>query len=119
MNIMLARLRSLLRRKETGENPLIEVGNLRINLNSHSVTNKGREIPLSPKEYALLEYLAIHANQAIERITLLEHVWGDNTDLFSNTVDVHIRYLRQKMSDDQNPKIIQTVKNVGYILVRP
>jgi DNA-binding response OmpR family regulator len=119
MDILLARLRSLLRRKELVENPIITISDLTINTNTHQVTRSNQSIELSPKEYSLLEYLALHVNQALERLTLLEHIWGDSTDTFSNTVDVHVSYLRQKIDKGQKNKLIQTVKNVGYMLARP
>jgi DNA-binding response OmpR family regulator len=119
MNVLLARIRSLLRRSEIVENPIIIISNLEINTNTHQVSRNGKILLLSPKEYSLLEYLALHPGRAIETLTLLEHVWGDSTDTFSNTVDVHIRYLRQKIDTDPKNSLIQTVKNVGYLLTKP
>lgn len=114
---LLVRIKALIRRHtKTPPSPLVTVGDLVINTNTCSVTRANQPIPLSPKEYALLEYLAYHKNQVVSRMELLSHVWGEEIDAFSNTVDVHIRYLRKKIDNFAKNKLIQTVKNKGYML---
>lgn len=116
----LARIRTLLRRLPPSVvNPTIRIADLEINTNTHEARRAGRAIHLSPKEYSLLEYLATHAGQSIDRISLLSHVWDENADEFSNTVDVHIRYLRSKIDDGHRLKLIHTVKGKGYLLHAP
>lgn len=117
MQELLARVRALLRRQGPATlEPQITVADLVIDTNTGSVTRAGRHISLSPKEYALLEYLGRHAGQTVGRLDLLTHVWDANTDVFSNTVDVHIRYLRQKIDSGATPPLIHTVKGKGYVL---
>ncbi|MFA6004908.1 MAG: response regulator transcription factor [Patescibacteria group bacterium] len=112
-----ARVRALLRRNEREvRNPTIAVGNLLIDTNNHSVFWKNKPILLSQKEYSLLEYLAIHKNQALTRDQLLSHAWDENADPFSNTVDVHVAFLRTKFRKNGITVPITTVKGVGYVL---
>lgn len=112
-----ARIRALLRRTSVSSvQPVISLHDIAIDTNSRTVTRGGRHIPLAPKEYALFEYLARNKGVAMERIDLLEHVWNERTDEFSQTVDVHIRYLRKKIDDPFKKKIIRTVKGKGYMV---
>ena len=76
----------------------------------------GKTIILAPREYELLEYLALKNGTTFSRQDLLDHVWGENIDPFSNTVDVHIRYLRKKLKTSKN--LIKTIKGKGYMLWR-
>lgn len=116
-DVLLAHVRSLIRRKERPVlSPVITLGEIQVNTNTHVVTRRESSINLSPKEFHLLEYLLIHRGEAIERQTLLEHVWGEETDMFSNTVDVHIRYLRKKLDCDHEPSVIVTVRGKGYMI---
>lgn len=114
---LLARVKALLRRPAgAAVSPIIRVADLQIDTNAHRVSRGTNTISLSPREYALLEYLARHKNLAVDRLQLLTHVWDEHTDAFSNTVDVHIRYLRKKIDDGFEPKLIRTVKGKGYML---
>lgn len=120
MDELLARVRALLRRPaDTVPSPVIRLGDLIIDTNLHLVSRADLPISLSPREFALLEYLARHANQSLNRLDLLSHVWDENVDAFSNTVDVHIRYLRRKIDDNFTVKLIHTVKGKGYVLRSP
>ena len=111
--ILLARVRALLRRrKKTVLVPKIEIGNIAIDLNTREIKVDGENVMFSPKEYALLEYLLHNRGRIMDRMQILTHVWGDEVDLFSNTVDVHIGYLRQKLGN----KLIQTVRGKGYVI---
>ncbi len=114
---LLARLRALLRRaRRVPVTPIIAIADLIIDTNTHHVTRAGRTIELSPREYAILDYLARHPCQAIDRMTILTHAWDERVDLFSNTVDVHIRYLRRKIDEGQQLPLIHTVRGKGYML---
>jgi DNA-binding response OmpR family regulator len=120
VEVLLARVRSLVRRNPVVPSlPTIRVADLTIVRNTQTVTRSDIPIRLSPKEYALLEYLALNTGRTVDRMTILEHVWGENTDEFSNTVDVHIRSLRKKIDDPFKTKLIRTVKNAGYLITAP
>lgn len=112
-----ARIRALLRRVSTGiQAPELTIGDITINTNTHGVTRNGVLIDLSPKEYALFHYLAVHKDTVVDRMTLLSHAWNEEIDAFSNTVDVHIRYLRKKIDVPFSKKRIITVKGAGYMV---
>lgn len=113
---LLARIRAHLRRDTQALEPELTVAQLSLNLKTKTVKRKGRNIDLSAKEYALLEYLMRHRGQLISKETLLTHVWGEEVDPFSNVVDVYIGYLRKKI-DKAFPKqkqVLKTVKGMGY-----
>ncbi len=113
---LLARIRALLRRSASSRSTVITVGDVTIDTNAREVRKDGERIDLSPKEYALLEFLARNRGDVQDRPTLLEHVWGDRDDLmFSQTVDVHIAYLRRKLGKD----IVSTVPGKGYVITQP
>lgn len=117
MRELIARAKALFRRHEKGTaSPIIQIGNLFIDTNTTQVRRGKNMIALAPKEYTLLEYLARNAGIVIDRLSLLHHVWGENVDEFSNTIDVHIRYLRRKIDDPYRKKLIHTVKNKGYMV---
>ena len=114
---LLARIRALLRRSHTQASPLLTVGDIHLDSGTREVTRSGRPVSLTPKEFALLEFLLYNRNRAISRFNLAEHVWGDAFDPFtmSNTIDVHIRNLRRKV-DDQAGEVIVTVRGIGYMV---
>jgi heavy metal response regulator len=112
---LLARLRALLRRG-TARASAIQVGDLHIDLVTRKVQRAGRAIELSAKEYALLEYLARHAGEVVTRTMIAEHVWDMNFDSFSNVIDVYVRYLRRKIDEPFERKLIHTRRGVGYVL---
>lgn len=114
---LLARIRALLRRSHTQASPLLTVGDIHLDTGTREVTRSGRPVSLTPKEFALLEFLLYNRNRAISRFNLAEHVWGDAFDPFtmSNTIDVHIRNLRRKL-DDQAGEVIVTVRGIGYMV---
>jgi two-component system OmpR family response regulator len=116
---LLARIRAVARRR-LGE-PLdgrIQVEDLTLDVQRHTVERSGRAIDLTPKEFSLLEYLMRNADQVVSRAMITEKVWGYNFDSYSNLIDVHINHLRKKMDRDFKPKLIHTVKGVGYYLGR-
>lgn len=113
IEILAARLKALMRRKEKPPlAPVIKVSGLVINTATAEVRQNGKIVELSPKEYEILEYLAFNIGKPVERMSLLTHAWGEEVDLFSNTVDVHIKYLRNKIGDG----LIKTVRGKGYML---
>jgi DNA-binding response OmpR family regulator len=113
---LLVRVKALIRRLPTLTQNIIKISNLTIDTNLNQVKRAGKEIALTPKEFALFHYLALHKNVAQNRLDILSHVWDENADMFSNTVDVHIRYLRQKIDSQYKHKLIQTIKGKGYAL---
>lgn len=113
---LLARVRSLLRRKATVKEAVIRIADLEINTASHEVKRGGRSVSLSAKEYALLEYLAYKKNTVVSRTDIVEHIYHEDTDMDSNVVDVYINYLRNKIDKDFKVKLIQTIRGAGYML---
>ena len=115
---LMARVRSLLRRKSEVKSANIQIVDLEINTNTHEVLRDGTPINLTAKEYAILEFLIYNKNRVLSRLSIAEHVWGDNFDLFTmtNFVDVHVKNLRKKIETANKKNIIQTVRGVGYII---
>lgn len=113
---LLARVRALVRRKDVVTAPIIKISDLVIDTNLKLVSRNKVNIDLSPREYSLLEYLATRIDTAVSRVDLLSHVWDENANMFSNTVDVHIKYLRDKIDSNHATKLIKTVKGQGYAL---
>jgi len=113
---LLARLRALLRRPPLQIGSVIQVGDLEMNTVNREVTRDGKFIDLSPREYAVLEYLMRHPDQVLTRTQIGEHVW--NYDFFneSNVIDVYLGYLRRKIDKDHDQKLIHTIRGVGYRL---
>jgi DNA-binding response OmpR family regulator len=113
LDVLLARVRALLRRHGTEKTPILKAGKITLDSNTQDVWYGKKKIALSPKEYALLSYLMHRRGIVQDRPSILEHVWGNKDDLmFSNTVDVHITFLRRKLGKGT----IQTVPNKGYII---
>ncbi len=122
MRELIARIRAQLRRVELhaqvaskGEKALIVVGEIELDLDRHQITRRGQPVDLRPKEYDLLATLMAHAGHAFERGDLLDAVWGVNWIGDPRTLDVHVRWLRQKIEDDPaTPRYILTVRGMGY-----
>jgi len=112
---LLARIRARLREKDPHEN-VIGAKDLTMDRDRHEVVRAGRPIQLTAKEYALLEYLLLHRNKVHTRDELFNGVWGSDFLGDSNLIDVYIRYLRGKIDDGYDDKLIQTVRGVGYAL---
>lgn len=112
-----ARVRSVLRRSGSSIRTLeiVETGNLIINPKTHEATMDGKAVALSPKEFALLYFLAQNPGQVFSRETLLDRVWGADAYVSSRTVDVHIRWLRERIEQNPaHPERIITIRGVGY-----
>jgi len=113
---LLARLRALLRRGPAERPPEIVIGDIVIDPASHTVTRAGIEVSLSPREFALLLYLASSPGQIMSRSDIIDHVWSWDYDGLSNVVDVYIGYLRKKLEQPFRSKVIRAVRGVGYSL---
>jgi heavy metal response regulator len=112
----LARIRALLRREKIDKEPLLKLADLTLSLVTHKVTRKGKEIDLTSKEYALLEYFMRSPEKVLTRTMISEHVWDYHFDSLTNVIDVYVNYLRKKIDKDFEPKLIHTIRGVGYIL---
>jgi len=113
---LLARLRALLRRGAALSPTLIEVGDLTIDTRSQTATRGSRRIQLTAKEYALLEYLGRNKGRVLSRADISAHVWDDNHDPFSNTLEVYINRLRRKVEAPDSEPLIHTRRGAGYML---
>lgn len=113
---LLARVRALLRRGYREKNPCIEIKDLRIDLTAQRVYRGRQEIRLTPREYALLEYLAMRAGQTISRTDIWEHIYEFASSASSNVVDVYVGYLRKKIERPNEPALIHTIRGHGYML---
>ena len=113
---LLARIRVLLRKPEQSADACLRVGDLEIHTDTHQVKRGGKEIRLSGKEYALLRYMAQNAGIVLSRDRLEEHLWNFDYAGGSNVIDVYIRYLRRKIDEGQEQKLIHTVRGAGYVL---
>jgi heavy metal response regulator len=111
---LLARLRALTRRQPALVGSLLRMGDLALDTTTRQAFREGRPIPLTTKEYALLEYLMRHPHQVLTRTMIAEHVWNYDFDNATNVIDVHIRNLRRKMDDPFPDKLIHTVRGAGY-----
>jgi DNA-binding response OmpR family regulator len=116
---LLARVRALTRR---GERPVLadvlRAGEVALDQRTHRVTVAGREVELSPREYALLEYLLRNAGQVLERDQILERVWGYDAEPEGNVVDLYVHYLRRKLEQAGAGDVIRTVRGAGYLVER-
>ncbi len=113
---LLARIRALLRRSSETRTSEIVVRDMVIAMDRHEVTRQGTLILLSAKEYALLEFLALHKNSVLSRTEITEHLYDYNFDLDSNVIDVFINRLRNKIDSGFTQKLIVTVRGAGYML---
>lgn len=111
-----ARVRALLRRPRTIEpkKTTLELDDLVVDLTAHTVTRGGSRLRLNPKEYSLLVHLLNNQGAVVSRAMLMEHVWGMETDPFTNTIEAHILSLRRKIDAEGHHKLIHTIHGVGY-----
>lgn len=113
---LFARLRALLRRLPEVLPPALVVEDLSIDTRTRSASRAGRSIPLTTKEYTMLEYLARNAGRVVPRRELSDHVWDENHDPFSNVIEVYINRLRRKVDTDGDEALIHTRRGAGYML---
>jgi DNA-binding response OmpR family regulator len=109
-----ARVRALMRRAAQPVEIILRVENLELNRVERSVKRAGQPTELTPKEFALLEYLMRNAGRCVTRAMIIEHVWNLSFDTMTNVVDVYINYLRKKVDSGHEKKLIRTVRGVGY-----
>jgi DNA-binding response OmpR family regulator len=114
--VFLARVRALLRRERVDTEPILKLADLILSPVTHRVTRGGKEIELTSKEYGLLEYFMRNPNKVLTRTMISEHVWDYHFDSMTNVVDVYVNYLRKKIDKGFEPKLIHTIRGVGYIL---
>ena len=116
-NELLARIQAILRRGQAFTLPSrLQVANLILEPDGHRVFREKAKIELTPKEYALLEFFLRHAGEIITRTMISEKVWDYHFDTSTNIIDVHVSHLRNKIDRDFEPKLLHTVKGVGYVL---
>jgi DNA-binding response OmpR family regulator len=113
---LLARVRALLRRGAAAVPTELSISDLRLDPASRQVTRGGKRIELTPKEFALLEFLLRRREQVLSRTVIAQHVWGVNYDTFTNVIDVYVNYLRRKIDSGFDTKLIHSVRGVGYVL---
>ena len=114
--VFLARIRALLRREKIEKEPLLKIADLTLSPVTHKVIRRDKEIELTSKEYALLEYFMRNPERVLTRTMISEHIWDYHFDSLTNVVDVYVNYLRKKVDKDFEPKLIHTIRGVGYIL---
>ncbi len=117
--VLLARLRAVSRRGPIPQRVCLEFADLSLDTATRRVTRQGRPVTLTPKEHSLLELLLRNAGRAVSRGTILESVWGFDTDIEENTVEAFVRLLRSKVDVPFEPKLIHTVRGIGYCLRLP
>lgn len=111
-----ARLRVMTRKKYGGKTGIISVGDLTVDTSARRVERAGREISLSAKEYELLQYLVMNKGVVLSREKIEDHIWNYDYEGGTNVVDVYIRYLRKKIDEGEDIKLIHTVRGAGYVI---
>src|SRR5437867_1901599 len=111
---LLARVRALARRRPARLRDVVRVADLEVDLAAHRVRRAGRTIELTAKEFALLEFFALHRDEVVDRAAITAHVWDENHDPFTNVLEVLVRRLRRKIDDAFEPKLIHTLRGAGY-----
>jgi two-component system phosphate regulon response regulator PhoB len=111
---LMARIRSVLRRSGQSEDPVLSLGELKLDTSSHRVSYKEQTIELGPTEYKLLHFLIQHPDRVYSRTQLLDHVWGHNAYVEERTIDVHVLRLRKILAPHGCDKMLQTVRGAGY-----
>lgn len=113
---LMARIRAMTRKAFGQATNLLKAGDLTMDLAAHRVTRAGEDITLSAREYALLEYMMHNKGVVLSRETIEDHIWNFDYEGGTNVVDVYIRYLRKKIDDGHEKKLIHTVRGSGYVL---
>lgn len=113
---LIARVRALLRRSRTAEDTVFRFGDLTLNVTTREVTRGTRKIELTTKEFDLLHFFLRHPRQVLSREMIYDRIWGYDFGGESNILEVYIRYLRTKLESNSEPRLIQTVRGVGYAL---
>ena len=113
---LLARVRALVRRKYEAKSPVIRVADLEIDTSAKTARRAGLTIELTPREYSILELLALRADKIVTRTEIWEHIYEFEQEKTSNVVDVYIAFLRKKLEREGLPRLIHTRRGVGYVL---
>jgi heavy metal response regulator len=113
---LVARVRALLRRRSEAEPTVLQVDDLRLDPARRTVTRGGEKIDLTPREFALLDYFMRNPGRVLTRTMIAEHVWDYSFDTSTNVIDVYINYLRKKIDTGREPKLLHTMRGVGYVL---
>jgi two-component system response regulator MprA len=116
LTVLLARLRAVARRASQAPVKELRAGDLSLDPGAREVRRQGKKVALTPTEFRLLELLIRRANRAVSRASIIEAVWGFDEDVASNTVDVYIKLLREKVDNEIDKRLIHTVRGFGYIL---
>lgn len=116
LNELFARIRAVLRRRKTTDGDIIKIADLVMDKKKHEVTRAGKVIPLTPKEYKLLNTFLSNKGEAINRRKLIDSAWGPEFKETHNELNVHIKYLRTKMSKGNKKPLIHTIRGVGFVL---
>ena len=113
---LLARISALLRRDRQDKTGILKIADLEMDQLRHKVRRAGEEIPLTSKEFALLEYLMLNATFVVTRTMISEHVWHEDFDSLTNVIDVYMNFLRNKIDKGHKKQLIHTVHGKGYVL---
>jgi two-component system copper resistance phosphate regulon response regulator CusR len=113
---LVARVRALLRRRTEGEPTVLCISDLRLDPARRTVTRGDEKIDLTPREFALLDYFMRNPGRVLTRTMIAEHVWDYSFDTSTNVIDVYVNYLRKKVDAGREPKLLHTIRGVGYVL---
>jgi len=113
---LLVRTKALLRRGPVTRDSVVRVADLELDRLSQQVKRAGKRVEFTSKEYGVLEYLMANAGRVLSRTMILEHVWDQSFDGATNIVDVYVRHLRAKVDDPHEPKLIRTIRGLGYVI---
>ncbi|HEX2279034.1 MAG TPA: response regulator transcription factor [Candidatus Tectomicrobia bacterium] len=113
---LVARVRALLRRRSEAEPTVLQVGDLSLDPARRTVTRGGVKIDLTAREFSLLDYFMRNPGRVLTRTMIAEHVWDYSFDTSTNVIDVYVNYLRKKIDAEREPKLLHTVRGVGYVL---
>ena len=113
---LVARVRALLRRRMEAEPTVLRIGDLTLDPARRTVARGGEKIDLTPREFALLDYFMRNPGRVLTRTMITEHVWDYSFDTSTNVIDVYVNYLRRKIDAGREPKLLHTVRGVGYML---
>ena len=113
---LVARVRALLRRRTDAEPTVLRIGDLTLDPARRTVTRGGEKIDLTPREFALLDYFMRNPGRVLTRTMIAEHVWDYSFDTSTNVIDVYVNYLRKKVDAGREPKLLHTIRGVGYVL---
>lgn len=113
---LFARIRAVLRRRKTIDSDITKIDDLEMDKKKHEVRRAGKVVPLTPKEYKLLETLLTNQGEAVERRRLIDNAWGPEFEETHNELNVHIRYLRKKIDADRVKPLIHTIRGVGFAI---